>query len=173
MFVNPIKISKTFGVREDSIVADLGAGTGFYTIALSYLTPKGKVYAIEIQKDFLKKISNKAKAENLLNVECMVGDVEKKGGTKLKDKILDVAVASNLLSQIADKESFFEEVKRILKPEGKFVLIDWSHRSPLISKNHKIIPKEKALEMLDKKGFVWHQDIDAGEHHYGIILKNK
>ena len=55
MFTDPVKNLKLFGLAEDMIVADLGAGTGFYTLAAARMTPQGKVYAIEIQKDFYLK----------------------------------------------------------------------------------------------------------------------
>ena len=48
------------------------------------------------------------------------------------------------------------------------MLIDWSQLSIMGAKN--IIQKDKAREMFEKKGFVWQRDINAGEHHYGMIL---
>ena len=56
MFSNPVKNLKAFGLREDNIVVDLGAGTGFYSVAAGHMVPRGKVYAIEIIKDFLENI---------------------------------------------------------------------------------------------------------------------
>jgi len=173
MFSNPVKNVKTFGLQETDIVVDLGAGTGHYATVMSFFVPRGKVYAVEIQKDFLNKIHSKAKDLNILNLECLLGDIEKKGGTKIKDKAVDAVLASNVLFQARDKDAFLDEAKRILKPKGKFILIDWHHQSSILSKNHKAIPKSKAREMLEEKGLIWYRDIDVGEHHYGIILKNQ
>jgi len=171
MFTDPIKNLKQFGIREDMIVADLGAGTGFYSIALAYMVPNGKVYAIEIQKDFLTTIKNKIKEANLKNIECFWGNVEKIGGTKIKDEVVDAVVISNVLFQIENKEKFIEEVKRILKPGGKVLIIDWSDDSSLIGSNSKfIISKDKILNMFEAKGFIYDRDINAGYHHYGMIL---
>jgi len=173
MFTDPVKNLRAFDLRENMIVADLGAGSGFYAIPLAKMVPAGKVYAIEIQKDFLTTIINKAKEAHLNNIECLLGNIEKVGGTKLKDKIIDAVVASNVLFQIEDKDKFIEEIKRILKPGGKLLLIDWSDSSSSIGFSFdKIVPKNKAREMFEKRGFVWERDVDAGGHHYGIILKN-
>ena len=156
------------------IVADLGAGTGFYSIAASRMVPSGKVYAVEVQKDFLTTIRNKIAEEHLNNIECILGDIERIGGTKIKDKVADAAIASNVLFQLEDKEKFIEEVKRILKPGGRLLLIDWSDKSTAFPIGfNKVVPKEKAREMFEGKGFVFERDIPAGEHHYGIIFKNK
>lgn len=172
MFTEPIKNLKTFGLREDMIVADLGAGSGFYTIPLAQMVPKGKVYAIEIQKDFLTTIKNKGREAHLGNLECLLGDVEKIGGTKIKDAILDAVLASNIFFQIENKDKFIEEIKRILKPNGKLLIIDWSLSGSVFGVSFdKIISKDKVREMFENKGFIWERNIDAGSHHYGIIFK--
>ena len=144
MFTDPVKNLKAFDLRENMIVADLGAGSGFYAIPAARMVPMGKVYAIEIQKDFL---------------------------TTIKDKIVDAVIASNILFQVEDKDKFIEEAKRILKPQGQLLLIDWLDNTSAIGPSFdKIISKNKACEMFEKKGFTWQRDIDAGMHHYGIIL---
>lgn len=168
MFSDPVKNLKALGLKEDSIVADLGAGTGFYSIAAGALVPQGKVYAIEIVKDFLAMIKNKVREARLDNVEIIWGDVEKLGGTKIGDGIVDAAIVSNVLFQVGDKDKFIEETKRILKQKGKVLLIEWSESSIMGAKT--VIPKNKAREMFEKKGFVKERDIDAGAHHYGMIF---
>ena len=171
MFTDPVKNLKAFGIKENMIVADLGAGTGAYAIPVAEMVPNGKVYAVEVQKDFLTTIRNKATEAHLNNIECLWGDIEKVGGTKLKDKIIDAVIASNVLFQVEDRDGFIEEIKRILKPNGKILLIDWSDNSSSIGPSFdKIIPKNKAQEMFEKKGFVVEREIDAGMHHYGIIF---
>jgi FkbM family methyltransferase len=172
MFTNPEKNLKAIGLSKDMIVADLGAGTGFYSVWAANLVPDGKVYAIEVQKDFLDTIRKKAKEENLTNLECLWGDVEKTGGTKIADGIVDIVIASNILSQVQDKNTFLNEAKRILKITGRLLLIDHKHISP-VTKNtlYEIIPKEQAQKILENQGFSYIQDIDAGAYHYGMIFK--
>jgi ubiquinone/menaquinone biosynthesis C-methylase UbiE len=168
MFSNPVKNLKALGLREDDIVADLGAGTGFYSVAAGQLVPRGKVYAIELQKDFLTTIKSRVYDLGLRNVEIIWGNVEKIGGTKIADNAIDVAIVSNILFQVEDKEKFIDEVKRILKPKGRVLLVDWSESS--IMGNTAIIFKDKARNLFEKEGFRFERDIDAGEHHYGMIL---
>jgi ubiquinone/menaquinone biosynthesis C-methylase UbiE len=168
MFTDPVKNLKTLGLRENDIVADLGAGTGFYSVAAGMLVPKGKVYAVELQKDFLGTIKNKVEEAHLNNIEILWGNVEKQGGTKIGDSVADVVIASNILFQVEDKEGFILEIKRILKPKGKVLLIDWSESS--IMKGANLILPQKARILFEKNGFVFERDIDAGNHHYGMIL---
>jgi|SRR3989338_2084348 len=169
MFSDPLKNLKALGLEENSIVADLGAGTGYYSLPVGHLVPNGKVYAVEIVKDFLTTIKNKVKEANLRNVEIIWGNIEQIGGTKIGDSIVDTAIASNVLFQVEDKDRFIEETKRILKPGGQVLLVDWTVDSSPISPK-TAIPKNKAREMFEKKGFVFKREIDAGAHHYGMIL---
>lgn len=173
MFTDPVKNLKAFGLREDNIVADLGAGTGFYTVAAAHIVGKGKVYAVEITKDFLTTIKNKVHESHLENVEILWGNVEKIGGTHIGEGILDAVISSNIFFQVEDKNNFIEEIKRILKKRGRVLLIDWEAepdgKSPF-PKRKGTLPKEKTLEMFEAKGFSLERYVDAGAHHYGMIL---
>ena len=126
---------------------------------------------VTLMPDFLATIKNKAKEAHLHNIEIIWGNIEKLGGTKIKDGIVDAVVASNVLFQVEDKEHFVLEIKRILKPNGLALLIDWSESSVMGSKT--VIPKNQAQEIFEKKGFVKERDIDAGAQHYGMILKKQ
>ena len=169
MFSDPVKNLRALGLHESDIVADLGAGTGYYALAAAHIVTRGKVYAVEIEKEFLHTIKNKTKEAHLSNVEIIWGNVEKIGGTKIGDSITDAVIASNILFQIEHKDSFVEEIKRILKPKGPVLLVDWSSDSPLMGAKHAV-PQAKAREIYEKKGFLWQRDINTGEHHYGMIL---
>jgi len=170
MFTDPLKNIKILGIRETDIVADLGAGTGFYSLLAARIADRGKVYAIEVSKDFVQIIQNKIKDAKLENIECLWGNVEKIGGTKIGNEIVDKVIASNVFFQIEEREDFIKEIKRILKPKGEVLFIDWSPGSSIPHKDH-IVSKEKAMAMFKQEGFVLDREFDAGLHHYGMILK--
>lgn len=167
MFAEPIKILKQLQLRENMIVADLGAGTGFYSILAGHMVPFGKVYAVEVNKDYLKTITHKIKEAHLKNVDIVYANIEKRGGIKLADATIDAVIASNILFQVEDKEGLLNEIHRILKIKGRVLVVDSD--SPLFVGKH-FISKENARAMFEKKGFVFDGYIDAGSHHYGIIF---
>ena len=173
MFADPTKNLKSLRLRENMIVVDLGAGTGFYSLAAAHIVTSGKVYAIEVIRDYVAVIGKKAKEAHLNNVEAIWGNVEKVGGTKVRNGLADAVIASNILFQVEDKDKFLEEIKRILKPSGEVLLIDWSDSPAAGTESHSLITKSKAKEMFEQKGFMFLRDIDAGAHHYGMILKKK
>ena len=172
MFADPAKILKSFGIAENMIVADFGAGSGFYAISAGRLASNGKIYAIGVQKDFLPTIRDNAKRAGLNNIEAIWGDIEKIGGTKLADNLADVAIISNVLFLTQNKMKVVQEACRILKKDGRILFIDWvDSSSSLGPKGDAIFSAEKARTLFEQSGFLYSQDIDAGAHHYGMIFK--
>jgi ubiquinone/menaquinone biosynthesis C-methylase UbiE len=169
MFSDPaVNISK-LGLSAGMKVVDLGAGSGFYTLESARLVgSSGRVYAVDVQKDLLDRIRSTGAAKGLHNIEVVWGNAEKIGGTKLHDGLADRVIVSNILFQIEKPDDFALEVKRLLKPGGKVLIIDWSGMSSLGPK--VIFPSMKAEMLFEKSGFKLEQTFGAGDHHYGLIM---
>lgn len=175
MFSHPDKNIEAFGIMPGNRVADLGAGSGFYTIAAGRAVgATGHVYAIDIQKDLLSKIKNLARHEKLLNVEVIWGDVEKVGGTKLRESSIDAVILANILFQIENKENLVKEIFRILKPRGKVMIVDWQDSFGGIGPHSDSVVNEKmANQLFSAPNFDKVKSFNAGSHHYGLILQKK
>ena len=172
MFTRPEDNLREFNIHENMTVADLGAGTGFYSILAGKIAYHGKVYAIEVQKEFLETIRQKAKEARVNNIEAIWGNVEAIGGTKLADNAVDRVIASDLFFQIEDKDNFIKETKRILKPNGKLLLIDHSTQGFNLGMQ-QAVHKEEVKKIFEAHNFSFEKEINAGDQHYGIILINK
>ena len=169
MFSDPASNLAKLGLTHGMKVVDLGAGSGFYSVmAARTVGADGRVYSIDVQKDLLDRIRSVGAAEGLRTIEVVWGNAEKIGGTKLREGIADRVVASNILFQIEKPDEFALEVKRLLKPGGKVLVVDWSETSPMSPKT--IFPIDKAKVLFEKSGFKTEQQFNAGEHHYGIIF---
>ncbi len=171
-FTNPETNINQLGVHDGMTVVDLGAGVGTYTMILAErVGENGRVYAVEVQKDFLINIKDAATTKGFKNVEVIWGDIENVGGTKIKDGIADAAVISNVLFQAEDKSGLLREAKRVLKTGGKLLLIDWKDSfNGLGPSKDAVIPLSVARQMCEREGFVLKNEFDAGEHHYGMVL---
>jgi ubiquinone/menaquinone biosynthesis C-methylase UbiE len=153
-------------------VVDLGAGSGFYTIEVAKAVGSGgRVYAIDVQQELLDKIKRTATNLSLYNIEIIWGNIEKIGGTKVREAIADRVILSNILFQISpeNRDNLALEIKRIIKPGGKLLVIDWDSGSPLSPKS--LVPQMFAEGIFEKAGFSIEKKFDAGDHHYGIIFK--
>ena len=127
MFITPEETISYFGIAEGMKIADLGCGTGSYTIPMAFrIRGAGKVYAIEVQKELLERLTRDARAKHLTNIETIWGTIEHVGGTKLADQSIDVALLSNVLFQVEDRVGCMKELMRIVKHDGHVVVIVWS-----------------------------------------------
>jgi ubiquinone/menaquinone biosynthesis C-methylase UbiE len=173
MFADPKKNIEQFGLEPGQKVADLGSGSGFYSLAAAeVLRGSGAVYAVDVQQDLLTTLSNAARAEKLGVIQTIWGDIEKTGGTKLADKSVDAAIVSNVLFQAESKEGLLKEAFRILKPRGRLLLIDWSDSFGGMGPHpESVVNREAAEKLLSETGFQYEREISAGEHHYGLIYK--
>lgn len=173
MFSDPVKNIEQCSVQPGMDIADLGSGSGFYTIeAAKALAATGRVYAIDAQKDLLTKLKNTSTRQGLYNVEVVWGDIEKPNGTKLRDACVDLALLCNVLFQLEDKKGIINEVKRILKPSARVLVVDWADSFGGIGPKPKnVIKKETVVDLFEKGGFHLDREISAGAHHYGLIFK--
>jgi ubiquinone/menaquinone biosynthesis C-methylase UbiE len=170
MFSDPVSNLSKIGIANSMKVVDMGAGSGFYVISAAKMVGvSGRVYAVDVQKDLLDRIRSMGQSQGLNNIEVVWGDIEKIGGTKLREALADRVIVSNVLFQVTNPDDLALEVKRITKPGGKILVVDWSDNSPLSPKT--IFPKMKAEMLFEKHGFTLESDFDAGDHHYGLILK--
>jgi ubiquinone/menaquinone biosynthesis C-methylase UbiE len=175
MFSNPEQNVAQLGIREGMSVADFGAGTGAYSKACSYKAGySGKVYAIEVQKDLVKKLESDLKTWGISNVTCIWGDIEKINGTKLANNTMDVVIASNILFQTEDKFGLINEIKRVLKKNGRVLIIDWNESfGGMGPKFDHVVSESMAKDLFSKQGFKFVEKITAGAHHYGIIFTHE
>lgn len=172
-FAHPKRNVAALGVEPGMHVADFGSGSGAYVYAIAeHLAGAGVVYAVDIQKDLLRRIHNEAVRKGLATVQILWGDLEKPHGSKLADHSIDLVLISNLLFQVEHKPQLFKEAHRILKSHGKLVVIDWQESfggmGPI--KQH-VVDKAAALAYAETNGFKFSSEFDAGAHHYGITLK--
>ena len=172
MFSDPQRNLEQFELLPEMKVADFGSGSGFYSLEAAKLVgDKGRVYCVDIQKDLLAKIKNAAAKERLFNIEVIWGDIEKLGGTRLKDFSIDAVIVSNLLFQIKEKATLVNEIRRILKPKGKVLVVDWSDSfGGLGPTQASVVTKDNAIALFKKTGFTLNKEIFAGDHHYGLIF---
>lgn len=171
-FADPKSNILQLGLREGMKIADLGAGTGHYTLAAAGAVGRdGRVYGVDVQEDVLKHALDSAHRMGLRNVEIIWGNIEQKGGTKLKEASMDAVVLSNALFQVERKEGLVEEIKRILKPGGRLLVIDWAGTYNGMGPHPEdVVTEHAAEELFITNGFHKVKDFRAGAHHYAIVF---
>ena len=174
MFSDPEKVVPYFGLVDGLAVADFGASIGHYALAMAKrVGDRGRVYAIDIQKDLLSRLESEAKQAGLRNIHIIWGNVEKSGGSKLANQSVDLVVMANLLFQSTARYSLALEAKRILRPTGRVAVVDWTDSFNNLGPTAEQVAKPDEVKIIfAQAGFVFLNDFPAGEHHYGLLFKH-
>lgn len=171
-FSEPREVVLQLGLREGMKVADLGAGSGHYTAAAAAIVePSGRVYAVDIQEDLHKHIKQHTHQSHRHVIETVWGDIEHAGGTRLRDQSVDAVILANVLFQIENRFGLLGEIKRILKPGGKLLVVDWAGAYGGMGPDpSRVVPEHEAEAFFITGGFHKAKGLRAGPHHYGIIF---
>lgn len=172
-FADPSAVVSHFHLREGDVVADFGAGSGYYIEILSAkVGHTGKVYACEIQKELVDKIGTLARQKGLSSVYPLWCDLEEQGGVKIANNTLDSGLMINTLFQLQDKATALEEVARTVRSGGKFFIVDWTDSfGGLGPQPADVFVPQEARSLAEAHGFMFERMFDAGDHHYGIAFR--
>jgi len=178
-FAHPAKNTEALDVAPGSVVADFGTGSGHYSLELAKAVgEEGKVYAIDMQVDLLRRLKNEAHHRHLQHIETIPGDIGQLHGTKLKSRSVDLVLMSNVLFQLEHPRRALEEARRILKHTGRLAIIDWADSPPagrqgfvrIGPAKHHVYPRTQAFADTREAGFESAGGFAAGAHHYGLFF---
>lgn len=172
-FAHPPRNVAALGVQPGMRVADFGSGSGAYVLAIAKeLNNSGHVYAIDIQKDLLRRTKNEADKLGYKNVEVLWGDLEAGNGSKIAHNTVELVLISNLLFQVEDKLQVMAEAKRIVRPNGRVAIIDWSDSyGGLGPMKEDVVPKSDVLTLARSVELTFVEEFDAGAHHFGLVFR--
>ncbi|MBD0279502.1 MAG: class I SAM-dependent methyltransferase [Flavisolibacter sp.] len=117
-------------VPPTAVIADIGAGTGYYTFKLAPKVPKGKVYAVEIQNEMIAALNNRKKQSNTTNVEVIKGGVT---SPNLPLNSVDLAIMVDVYHELEYPVEMLEAIKKSLKKDGQLLLIEYKGEDPAVA----------------------------------------
>jgi 2-polyprenyl-3-methyl-5-hydroxy-6-metoxy-1,4-benzoquinol methylase len=133
-------------LRPTDAVADIGAGSGYFTMRISPLVPEGVVYGTDIQQEMLDIIRERALEEGALNVMPVMGRIDHCG---LEPGSVDVVLFVDAYHEFSHPREMMESIVTALKPGGRVFLVEYRLEDPLvlIKERHKMSEKQARLEM--------------------------
>ncbi len=149
---------------------DIGCGDGFFSIlAAKKIGEKGKVYAVDSDASAIEKLNRKAKAKGLENIIAKVGAAEE---TVFCSKCADFVFFSMVLHDFNDPAKVLLNAKRMIKPAGRLVDLDWKKQDMPFGPPIKIrFTEEHASSLIKNAGFQIEGIKDVGSYHYVVSAK--
>ncbi len=166
-----IDIIKSLDIQKGDIIADIGAGGGYFTFEFSKKAgEKGKVFAIDTNQKSLDYIDGKLKKEGLINIETVLANEK---GLSLPEKV-DLFFLRNVFHHLPQQDEYFKNIKQFIKKEGKIAIIDYKNKGfSFTGILGHYTPKEVLIADLEKAGFYVFEKFDFLPEQLFIVFKMK
>ena len=147
-------------VRKGMAVADIGAGTGYFSTRLARrVGPAGKVFANDVQPEMLDRLRERGAKLKLTNIETVLGS---EADPKLPANTMDIILMVDVYHELSQPQRMLRALRAALKPDGRLVLLEYRKEDPTIPINpcHKMSIPEVRTE-IEAEGFKMEKVLDT------------
>jgi ubiquinone/menaquinone biosynthesis C-methylase UbiE len=158
----PDQLVDLLDLADDTVIADIGAGSGYLTFRIQPRVLRGKVVAVDIQPEMLANVEAKRDELGISNVETVLGT---EGDPNLPDRSIDAALMVDAYHEFSHPREMMEGIVRALVPGGRVYLVEYRAEDPHVPMLplHKMSEKQARLEMAavglefveNKEGLPW------------------
>jgi ubiquinone/menaquinone biosynthesis C-methylase UbiE len=168
----PSKAIALLDVKPGMAVADIGAGSGYYSSRIARIVgPAGRVYATDIQPGMIDILERRIKSEGLTNVTTVLGAMD---DPRLPPNSIDLAIMVDVYHELQQPQIFLQRLKAAFKPGGRLVLLEYRKEDPKIPilEAHKMSVAEVDQEM-QAEGYAIDKVIEGLPWQHLIVIKIK
>jgi len=166
----PHEVIRALQFKPDAVIADIGAGTGYFTARLAHMTPKGRVYAVDAEAEMTQYLNERTKREGMRNVQVLLARPGDPGLPEAADLILFV----NVYHHIEDRTVYFRRLRTSLKDGGRLVVIDFRPDSPVGPPRTARVDAGQVAAELGKAGFRVTESHDFLPHqHFQVFVPDR
>ena len=143
-------IVRFLGAQPGSLVADVGAGDGAFTIPIARaVAPNGRAVAVDISESALNKLRDRAGREDVKNVDIVVGGID---DPHLPVDQFDAVLIHNAYHEMTEHEAMLRHVRAALKRDGRFVVVEPMHDSSRgLTRDKQVAQHDIAIEIVDEE----------------------
>jgi predicted methyltransferase len=145
----PHEVIQALRLKPDAVVADIGAGTGYFAVRFAHMVPKGKVYAVDTEAGMVKHLAERAKREGLGNLAAVEASPD---DPRLPEKA-DVIILVNVYHHIEGREAYFRKLQQSLASGGRLAIIDFTLDAPQGPPKRSRIAPERVKGELERAGY--------------------
>jgi ubiquinone/menaquinone biosynthesis C-methylase UbiE len=161
---------KSIGLRSGMVFMDIGCGDGFFTIPAARLVgEKGRVYAVDVDVSAINRLKHEAVEKGLRNLNATVGAAEE---TVFCKECADIVFYSIVLHDFRDPAKVLQNARRMVKPAGMLVNLDWKKKPMPFGPPVQIrFSEEQAANLIKQAGFTIESVKDLGRNFYIVTAK--
>jgi len=165
----PDKVIAALGLKPGDTVADLGSGGGYFTFRLAHAVVKGKVYAVDVDRDMLALVAERAKKEAPSIVETVVA----KPNDPVLPGTVDLVFTSNTYHHLDNRVAYFTNLRKYLHPGGRVAIIDFDRRAWIEGLLRHYTPSEFIQREMEQAGYVLQKNNDFLDRQSFLIFAVK
>ena len=163
----PHEVIQALALKPDAVIADIGSGTGYFSMRFAHMVSKGRVYGVDTEPDMVKYLAERAKREGLGNLTALRAAP---GDPRLPEKA-DLVILVDVFHHIEDRERYFGKLRASLKPGGRLAIIDFRMDSPEgPPKSARIAPGQVKAE-LRKAGYALDREHAFLPNQYFLVFQ--
>ncbi|MCG6924737.1 MAG: class I SAM-dependent methyltransferase [Acidobacteria bacterium] len=168
-YQKPDEVVRTLALREGETVADIGSGTGYFTLRLARAVGEsGRVYAVDVSPDMVRHLNRRLRDEGVRNVVTVLCEPD---DPLLPDASVDRFVIVDVWHHIEGHPAYLEKLKRMLRPGGQVVHIDFQKRdTPVGPPTSEKIARSDLVEEMEAAGFRLSAEHDFLPYQYFLVF---
>lgn len=163
----PHELIQALALPENAVVADVGAGTGYFTVRLARMLPRGRVLAADVEPSMVRHLAQRAKREKLANVVAVQSTPD---DARLPEKV-DMALLVDVYHHIDDRLRYFEKLKASLKDGGRVAIVDFTLESSYGPPPRARIHPDKVKAELAGAGYALAEQHDFLPEQYFLVFR--
>jgi len=164
----PDAVIKALDLKQDTIVADIGSATGYFPVRFARALPKGRVYAIDIEKSMVDYLNERAGREDLPNLSSILG---KPDDPKLPEPV-DMVFICNTYHHIEDRQVYFEKLKKNLRAGARLVIVDFiKGKLPVGPPDQMKLAPDEVISELSVVEYCLVQKLEILPYQYFLIFQ--
>jgi SAM-dependent methyltransferase len=163
----PAEVIAALKLAPDATVADIGSGTGYFAVRLARAAPKGKVYGVDAEPDMVRYLGERAKREGLTNLVPVTARPREPG----LPVAVDVAMLVDTYHHVPERERYFRELRKSLKPGGRLAIIDFTLDSPVGPPRRARIPEGDVKRELSRAGYTLVEEHRFLPNQYFLVFR--
>ncbi len=166
----PGKAIAALEIHQGSVVADIGAGVGYFTWRLADVVgPAGKIYANDIQPEMIRMLKKNIQDRGLTNVEPVLGKFD---DPRLPKGAIDLALLVDVYHEFSEPQKMLDRIRESLKPDGRLVLLEYRKEDPKvpIRPEHKMSVAEVKAEV-EPEGYKLDKVLEILPRQHILIFK--